>query len=72
MDERLVSIAILTVGHGADLWKDVGADHIISAGDSRSLGGVQLLLGVFGCKEVGGSKEMEKYNCSFSYLSKHR
>ena len=23
------------------------------------------------CKEVGGSKEMGKYNCSLPYLSKH-
>ena len=29
-------------------------------------------MGVFGCKEVGGSKVMGKYNCSFPYLSKHR
>jgi len=28
--------------------------------------------GVFGCKEVGGSKEMGKYNCSLPYLSKQR
>ena len=28
--------------------------------------------GLFGCKEVGGSKEIGKYNCSLSYLSKHR
>ena len=27
---------------------------------------------LFGCKEVGGSKEIGKYNCSLSYLSKHR
>jgi len=26
---------------------------------------------VFGCKEVGGCKEMRKYNCSLPYLSKH-
>ena len=31
-----------------------------------------VTLGVFGLKEVGGSKEMRKYNCSLSYLSKHR
>ena len=30
------------------------------------------IKGVFGCKEVGGSKEMGKYNCSLPYLSKHR
>ena len=29
-------------------------------------------INVFGCKEVGGSKEMGKYNCSLHYLSKHR
>ena len=28
-------------------------------------------LGVFGCKKVGGNKEMGKYNCSLPYLSKH-
>ena len=31
-----------------------------------------LIEGVLGCKEVGRSKEMGKYNCSLSYLSKHR
>ena len=29
-------------------------------------------LGVFGLKEVGGRKEMRKYNWSLRYLSKHR
>ena len=33
---------------------------------------VEVRKGVFGCKEVGGSKEMRKYNCLFPYLSKHR
>jgi len=32
----------------------------------------ELMKGVFGCKEVGGSKEMGKYNYSLFYLSKHR
>jgi len=30
------------------------------------------IQGVFGCKEVGGSKEMGKYNCLLPYLSKHQ
>ena len=34
----------------------------------RRGGGFSFDLSVFGCKKVGGSKEMRKYNCSFSYL----
>ena len=34
--------------------------------------GQRYIQGMFGCKEVGGSKEMGKYNCSLSYLSKYR
>ena len=33
---------------------------------------MKYIMGVFGCKEVGGSKKMGKYNCSLSYLSNHR
>ena len=39
----------------------------------ESGGGLQpIVYSVFGCKEVGGSKKMGKYNCSLPYLSKHR
>jgi len=31
-----------------------------------------IFKGLFGCKEVGGSKEIGKYNCSLPYLSKHQ
>jgi len=30
------------------------------------------MSGMFGCKEVDGSKKMGKYNCSLSHLSKYR
>ena len=33
---------------------------------------LKFMLGVFGCKEVGGSKKMRKYNYSLPYQSKHR
>jgi len=32
---------------------------------------VGSIMSVFGCMEVGGSKEMRKYNCSLSYLFKY-
>jgi len=59
MEGILLFLIILTMGHVAGLRKDVGADHVISTGDSRSFGGVQLLLVEF---------DHKRFDCESKHL----